>query len=282
MSSDEISRPTLGVVAICRNEEVDLPGFLENFLPWIDEVVLVDEFSDDRTVEIAQTAGRKVRLLQRRRDGETGFAGQRNAGIDVAESDWLLHVDIDNRVPPDLAREILVAIRASNRNAYRYRRLNFFLHRPMRGGGLQRWNQPWLARREKGRFKNTVHEECVVEGAPHTVGQLRAPMWHLNDDSYTERLRKSMQYCQLEAEKLLRSKRQVRLIDFLWQPFKLVARRILFDNALRDGMLGVIFTFHSADAVFRAYALAWDAQHQIPRATLEEEIRAAWVREPMS
>lgn len=270
------SRPTIAAVAICRNEEVDLPGFFENFLPWVDEIVLVDEYSTDRTIELAQVAGDKVRVIQRYRDPETGFAGQRNAGIAIAQSDWLLHLDIDNRAPPELAQEIRCAIVDSTKNGFRYRRLNFFLHRPMHGSGMQRWNQPWLARRNKCQFRNIVHEECIIDGEAAAIGQLQAPMWHLNDDSYGERLRKSMQYCELEAEKLLRRGRRVRWFDLLLQPLWVVAKRYLHDGAHRDGILGLVLTVHSADAVFRAYALAWDAQNPVARETLEEQLREMW------
>lgn len=276
MSDPDEMAPTLAAVAICRNEEVDLPGFLENFVPWVDEIVLVDEFSTDRTAEIARAAGNKVKLIQRRRDAESGFAGQRNAGIAIARSTWLLHLDIDNRAPPELAQEIRHAIEDDEKNAFYYRRVNFFLHRQMRGTGLQHWNYPWLARRDKCSFENVLHERCIVEGGPCEIGQLHCPMWHLNDDSYNERLRKSFQYCEIEAMNLLNTGRQVRWFDFLIQPLWVIIKRYVRHNAFRDGIPGLIFTLHSADAVFRAYALAWDTQHCIPRETLEDLMREAW------
>jgi glycosyltransferase involved in cell wall biosynthesis len=268
-------------VAICRNEETDLPAFFEHLLPWVDEIVLVDEFSTDRTLQIARAAGDRVRLIQRRRDAHDGFAGQRNAGIAIARSEWLLHVDIDNRVPPALACEIMDAIRATDKNGFKYRRLNFFLHRRMRGSGLHRWNQPWLARNGKGRFRNIVHEECVVEGAPASLGQLRTPMWHLNDDGYPERMRKSTQYCELEAEKLLKKGRRARGYDFILRPLMVIVRRYLLDGAHRDGIPGLIATLHSADAAFRIYALVWDAQNRIARGSLERELRESWQKQPV-
>ena len=71
-------RPTLGIVAISHNEEKDMPGFLEHLLPWVDEIVIVDDGSNDGTADIASSAGTKVKWSPRRRDANTGFAGQRN------------------------------------------------------------------------------------------------------------------------------------------------------------------------------------------------------------
>src|SRR5437867_9133513 len=102
-------RPTLGIVAICHNEEKDMPRFLEHLLPWVDEIVLVDDGSTDRTVEIAQAAGPKVRVIVSPKTADEGYSDQRNKGIDAAFSEWLLHMDIDERVTPGLAEEILKA-----------------------------------------------------------------------------------------------------------------------------------------------------------------------------
>src|SRR3972149_1078964 len=90
---------TLGVVAISRNEERDLPGFLENLLPWVDEIIIVDDGSTDSTRKVAETAGEKVRFLVSPRMKGKYYADQRNKGIDAARSDWLIHMDIAESIP---------------------------------------------------------------------------------------------------------------------------------------------------------------------------------------
>lgn len=269
-------RPTLGVVAISRNEEVDMPGFLKHLRPWVDEVVIIDELSVDRTEEIVLEVMPEASFISRKRDEKDGFAGQRNAGISAISTEWILHMDIDMRVTPDLAREILEAINASDKNAYRFRLLNYFLHRPMRGGGWQNWNQPWLARNGKHHFENKVHEKCLVEGGEKAIGQLRAEMLHLNDESYLERMRKSFQYSQLEAEKILNKGYYVRWHDFLWRPMKALVSRYLINYAYRDRTPGLISAIHSACASFRAYAIAWDQQNRISREEIEGHILDLW------
>src|SRR2546428_14092308 len=96
-------RPTLGVVAISHNEETDMPGFLEHLLPWVDEIVIVDDGSTDETIQIARAAGPKVKIISSPRQPGEYYSHQRNKGIDAATSDWLLHMDIVERVTPELA-----------------------------------------------------------------------------------------------------------------------------------------------------------------------------------
>ncbi|MCP3955992.1 MAG: glycosyltransferase family 2 protein [Desulfobacterales bacterium] len=160
--------PTLGVVAICKNEEKDLSAFIEHLLPWVDEIVIVDDGSIDSSRDIIRAAGAKVHLVEHTMDQETGFSGLRNIGIDraTATADWLLHMDIDERVPPAFAAEIRANICHTRRNGFKYRRLNYFLHREMRGGGWQEWNKCQLARKGKHSFQNKAHEVCVIDGDP--------------------------------------------------------------------------------------------------------------------
>lgn len=276
-SSNDIREiPTLGVVAICKNEEKDLPAFLEHLLPWVDEIVIVDDGSDDASGEIVRAAGPKVRLVKYKMNPETGFAGLRNIGIDNATADWLLHTDIDERIPPTLAAEIKSNIRNTGLNAFRYRRLNFFLHRAMKGGGWQDWNKSQLARRGKHHFKNTVHEVCIIDGEPGTVGQLENVIWHLNDETYQERMEKSVVYCQEQARRIEKRGIIVHWWHMLFFPIGEFARKYILKKGYRDGTHGLLFSIHSSCAMFKACALVWDKQNRKQRSELEQALQAEW------
>lgn len=268
--------PTLGVVAISRNEEEDLNGFLENLLPWVDEIVIIDDGSTDLTLELARSAGEKVNAVPSPRGDGEYFASQRNLGIDTAKSDWLLHMDIDERVSAELGLEILLAVRSSEHDAYRFRRLNYFLHRPMRGGGLADWNQVHLARRECLRFGGMYHEEIQLSVPENRVGQLKGLMLHLNDRSFLERLQKSSSY-QMEAAERIRSTKKRLGYRHIWFSFVWsFLYKYFFKLGFLDGSAGLIWALHSATAEFRAHALVWDEQNRIPRSKLESEVRKSW------
>ena len=270
------TRPTLGVVAISFNEERDLPGFLDHLLPWVDEIVIVDDGSTDRTAEIAAAAGDQVRfLVSPRKDGEY-YSDQRNKGIAAATSEWLLHMDIDERVTPELATEIVTAIQDPTKDGYRFRRLNFFLHRPMKGGGLQNWNLIHLARRTLFRFGGKMHETCLLDAPEERVGQLHHRIWHLNEIDYEKRLRKSWTYAAIKCEDILESGYRVRRYDLVLRPFTSAITNYFWHGGYRDGFMGVLWALHCFDSIFRSYALAWDAQNRVSRESLDEDVRQLW------
>lgn len=274
------SKPTLGVVAISYNEEEDLPGFLDNLLPWVDEIVIVDDGSVDSTASIAAAKKNVCFLVSPRSDGEF-YSHQRNKGIAESTSDWLLHMDIDERVPVELAKEILSAIRNPDYDAYRYRRLNYFLHRPMRGGGWQDWNLIHLARRDFFHFEGMFHEKCIVDVPAGRVGQLKYKMHHLNDRSFKERIKKSENYLVEVVADIKRQGGAVAGIDIVFNPFVEFLKKFFYKKGFLDGTAGIVSALHSATAVFRAYSVVWDEQNRVSRSEIEQKIESDWRKNGM-
>jgi len=258
----KMKKPSIGVVSISYNEEQDMPVFLESILSWVDEVIIVDDGSTDRTKEIAVSDREWITFLVSPRKDAT--------------SDWLLHMDIDERVPPDLAREIQDAIQDTSKDAYRFKRLNFFLHRPMKGGGWQDWNNVHLARRDVLRFGGMYHEDHIVDVPAERVGQLQSKMWHLNDSTYLERMGKSYRYCQEIAQRIKSRGRKIQRYDLFLAPLKEFVSKLIVKKGYRDKTIGFLWALHASCAMFRACALVWDEQNRLDRSVVEEEIREKW------
>lgn len=261
----------LSAVVIIRNEELNLPGLVANLAGWVDEIILVDDGSTDGTHQIAAAAGERVKLIDHPMTKEGGFAGQRNAGIEAASGDWLIHLDCDERITAALRAEIQQKTGEPALNALRYRRLNYFMHRPMRHGGWETWNRPQIARAGAHRFTGVVHETCEIDGGDSMIGQLDAVMHHLNDHSFSQRLAKSTQYSQMEADKLIASGQLVSGGSLVTRPFVEFVKKYIIQQGFRDGVPGLVAAIHSATSIFRIRALAWDHQHKISRQTLEDQ-----------
>jgi (heptosyl)LPS beta-1,4-glucosyltransferase len=264
------SRVRLGVVAICRNEERDLPAFLEHLTPWVDEIVIVDDGSTDRTEEIARAGGEKVNFFVSPRKPGEYYSDQANKGIDVATSDWLLHMDIDERVTEQLRAEILQLIRDPGMDAYGYHRLNFFLHRPIKHGLWGFYRSERLARRQF-RFGGKIHLRLILDIPKTRIGKLKSYMWHYNEPTYELRLRKTVNYVLVDAETLLEKRKRVHVGHIVFRPLlEFFVSYIVFRGFL-DGVQGLILALKATASVFDTYVLVWDAQNRIPRKDLEAQ-----------
>lgn len=264
------TKPTIGIVAISYNEEVDLPGFLEHLIEWVDEIVIVDDGSTDTSEQIASKYGSKVNFIESKRHAGEYYSDQRNKGIDYAKSDWLLHMDIDERVTKELSLEILTAISSPEYDAYKFRRLNYFFHRPMKGGGWADWNLVHLAKKDVFRFGGMFHETIELNISNKKIGQLTNKMHHFNDDSYSERLRKSMTYQEEVVLSMEKRNIKVSLGNMIIALLKEFAVKYFYKKGILDGTPGFISAFHSSFAIFKAYALLWEKQHKIQRKDLEK------------
>src|SRR3989338_6091457 len=124
-------KKNLTVVVPTKNEEDKIGRCLES-VKWTYEIVIVDGYSKDRTLEIAKGYGAKI--VQNRFDGN--FDKERNLGIDNSTGDWILQLDADEVVTPELRRDIENIIEtAPSFNAFKFRRKNYFLGHFMRYGG---------------------------------------------------------------------------------------------------------------------------------------------------
>ena len=275
-SAKIIMSTSIAAVAICKNEEEDLPGFLACLLPWVDEIVVVDDGSTDATLKLLAEAGPKVKVIHRQMERKGGFAAQRNAGIEAAESDWLLHMDIDERATLQFAEEIKRAIEDTSLNAFKYRRLNYFLNHPMRYGGWQHWIKPQLAKKGFHRFERAIHEECVVDGGEEQTGRLDLPMHHLIDRDYVERVGKNLHYMQLSGQEILDKGIQVKWYHLIGYPLYRGLKSYFVEGGWREGARGLVFALYTFGSTFNWYAFAWDKQNSPSRQALEEEITGQW------
>jgi glycosyltransferase involved in cell wall biosynthesis len=166
--------PPLSVTIVARDEERTIVNVLASVSEIADEVVLLDSGSRDRTPEIARSFG--VRFLHQ---DWLGYAEQKNKAIDLATGEWILSLDADEVLTPELVAEIRELMRRGVPDevaGFRIPRVLYIGDRPVRGGGFYPDAQLRLIRRGKGRFQpRVVHESIKVDGK---VRQLQHDMLH--------------------------------------------------------------------------------------------------------
>ncbi|MFV0282466.1 MAG: glycosyltransferase family 2 protein [Castellaniella sp.] len=155
----------LSVIIITRNEAGHIGECLDS-VAFADEIIVLDSGSTDATCEIARARGARVEISP----DWPGFGPQKNRALALATSDWVLSIDADERVTPELALAIQQAVRAPDAQAYRIARLSNFCGRWIRHSGWWPDHVVRLFMREEGRFTDAaVHEHVEVRGRTQTL-----------------------------------------------------------------------------------------------------------------
>ena len=267
----------LSVAIITSNEERNLPRTLASLAGVADEVVVVDSGSTDATVEIARAAGAQVY-------GEEwkGYAAQKNSAIAKCSGDWILSLDADEALSPELAallrrdrsgpggeRQWGLALERPPHdhpqpvNGYWIPRRNYFLGRWMRRGGFYPDRKLRLFRRGMGRFEERpVHETMRVEGATQP---LEAPLLHDAYPTLTGYLAQMNRYSSLGAEMAAAERRRgYSLVDIVLRPAFTFVYNYLFRLGFLDGREGLLLHLYHATYVSWKYAKAWERGRQAP------------------
>lgn len=244
----------LSIAIITCNEEANIRACLES-AAWADEIILVDAGSDDATVAIAREF--TDRIYYRTWDG---FAAQKEFALQQCTSPWVLSLDADERIRPDLRQEIRAIIRDPHAQAgYRVGRRSWFLGKWIRFGGWYPGYQLRLFRREAVRMNHRrVHEGFEVEGG---TGTLAGDLDHFSHPSIVSSLDKMNRYSTLEAYDRLTRKR-VHVIDFVTHPFAAFMRKYVAQGGFRDGLHGLVLAWVTAVVKLALYMKIWQLQRQ--------------------
>ena len=199
---------SISVVILTLNEEVNLAGCLES-VRWCDDVVVLDSFSSDATVEIAARYG--ARVVKRAFDD---YASQRNHALSLEyRHSWLLMLDADERVPVELQREMQAAVSAATPAValFRMRRKDHLFGRWIRGSsGYPTWFGR-LMRIGKVRFERAFNEESHPDGE---VRELESHLLHYPfNKGFAAWIEKHDRYSTMEAEIRLAGENNARAAD---------------------------------------------------------------------
>jgi glycosyltransferase involved in cell wall biosynthesis len=247
------------------NEERSLPEALRS-VGFADEIIVVDSHSKDKTRAIAAafSAARSDGTVVRPRVIERDWPGhveQKNFAIDQAANDWVLCVDADERVSPELRQEVEEALARESPgvSGYTMPRKNFYLGRWVLHGGWYPDRKLRLFRRSLGKWGGTnPHDHVRVQGK---VGRLRGDLHHYSYQSLADHLRTINSFTDIAArEKLKKGVRFPVPRMILQPPFKFF-KMFFLKQGFREGAVGLIMATMGSLYVFLKYAKLWELQN---------------------
>jgi len=254
----------LSVIIITKNEAEDLPRALES-VAFADEVIVLDSGSTDGTPEIARARGARVFETE----DWPGFGPQKNRALEKASQDWVLSLDADEWLEPDLANEIQELIsrlsdckygQANLPAAYRIRRRSIYVDRIIRFGDWQHDRVVRLFRRSHSSFSaDLVHERLVVDGP---VGDLNGWMGHYSVRSIQDSKEKMWRYNRTSAQKIAAEERGGVLRGIVKAGFCLF-RGLILRLGVLDGLRGIQLAWFNAYGTYVRYSLAQTIQDQL-------------------
>ena len=238
---------TIAVIIITKNEEASIARCLRS-VSWADEVIVLDSGSSDDTVNICRKYTQHVYETD-----WPGFGPQKNRALAHATGDWVLSIDADEWVTPELHKEILRIVAAGgDQAAFRVPRLSSFCGREMRHSGWWPDYVIRLFRRDRARFSDDiVHERVIVDGS---VGTLDNPLRHETFINLDDLLEKMNSYSTLSARQLHADGKRGSLtravVKSLWAFFRTYVLR----RGFLDGREGFMLAIATAEGTYYRYA----------------------------
>lgn len=236
-------RQPLSAVVITLNCAAQLAECLDS-LDFADEIVVVDSGSSDGTAELALARGARVV-----RQDWLGFGAQKQFGTELASHDWVLSIDSDERVTPQLRESIRAAMVEPEFKAYQFPRSNRFLGRYLRHGeGYPDWSLRLFDRRHARWSDDEVHERVLTLGP---VESLKGDLLHDSAQSLEAYLAKQNRYTTLAAQALLREGRTASVGRLLFSPAVRFLKFFLLRRGFLDGLPGFL---HIAIGCFNSFS----------------------------
>lgn len=242
----------ISLVVVTLNEEANLERCLSS-APFVSDIVVVDSFSTDRTVEIAQKLG--ARVLQEK---WRGFGPQKAFAVSQAKNEWVLCLDADEALGPDLQKEIQQKFSSLDPQVgYELPRRSFHLGRWINHGGWYPDAQLRLFHRQYSQWSSDVlHEKVQVKSKE----RLRADLLHWVFENLSDQVVTNDRYSSLGAQALAQKGTRFSLLKLIFKPWTKFVESYFLKQGFRDGLPGFIIAVGAAYSIFLRHAKLWESE----------------------
>ncbi len=249
---DNLSKKKGGISAliITKNEEKNIEKCLMS-LSWVNEIVILDSQSEDKTAEIAKRYTDKVFSVQ-----WEGFAKTKNKGIKKTSGEWILWIDADEEVTPVLAEEIQNALSRADVNGFYISRYSQFLGKWIKHCG---WYPDYvlrLFRKTEGKFDESkqVHEGIILNGKSAYLSNV---LLHRPYSGLKDYFNKVNRYTSLSANEMWDKNKRAKWYHFFIYPFIVFFKKYILKLGILDGREGFILCVLNVFYVFSKYTKLW-------------------------
>ncbi|MFS4461069.1 glycosyltransferase family 2 protein [Bdellovibrio sp. HCB2-146] len=242
----------LSLVVITLNEEANIERCIRS-VPFAEDIVVVDSFSTDRTVEIATKLGARVVQEKWR-----GYGGQKAFATDLASQEWVLSLDADEALSPELAEELQQKFANLDREAgYLLPRRSFHLGRWIDHGGWRPDYQLRLFNKKHSMWNSaSLHEKVEVKWQ----ASFEHPILHWVFKDLSHQVVTNDKYSTLAAEDLHRSHKKFSYLKLFFKPFGKFIETYIVKKGFLDGMPGFIIAIGAAYSIFLKFAKLWELE----------------------
>lgn len=246
----------LSVIVITRNERVNIADCLLS-VDFADEIIVLDNASSDGTADIARRSGAQVAIVQ----DWPGFGPQKNRALDLAKGDWVLSIDADERVTPELRKEIMTSILQPGAVAcFAIPRSSWFCGRFIKHSG---WTPDYVDRLFKNgsaRFSDDlVHERLLHKGMSQ---RLKHPLLHYSFRDFSDVLKKVDLYSTASAAQAFPRAKPVTVFTALGHGLWAFLRTYILRAGFLDGSHGLALAVSSAESSYYRYLKLWLMQEK--------------------
>jgi len=252
-------KPKLALIIITYNEEKNIERAIKSAQELVDEVIVVDSYSEDRTREIAESLGAKVHLHEWQ-----GYSEQRNYALSLTNAEWVLFLDADEALSPELKEEIkeVMIQKTPDYDGFLIPRKNWYL-----GGWLKCWSPDRLlrlAKKDKITWDGLVHEKIKLQGP---IGKLKKPILHWPFDSLYHQYEKNLRYAELMAKEKYEKRRKFSILDLIIRPKLNFLKHFLLKGCFIEGIRGLIFSLFYFIYTVQKYSILYELWHKRDKKT---------------